>query len=259
MAGAFTRRSSLVGAATLMLSGARPAQAQARPLTIFAAASLREAMEAAALAFAAAGHRRPVLSYAGSNQLARQIEQGAPADLVFTADEEWMDYLAARQLLRPHSRRSLLGNSLVLVGPAGTGRQIAINRTLNLAGLLGGGRLAMPDPSVPAGRYARAALENLGLFAAVRGQIAASENVRVALAYVARGEAPLGLVYRTDALAEPKVAILGTIPKESHPLISYPIAITASTQHGDAERFLAFLQDASARAIFEKHGFSILR
>jgi molybdate transport system substrate-binding protein len=256
-----TRRALLAqsGAALACLFGAGAA-AQGRPLTIFAAASLREALEEIAGLFVAAGGARPVLAYAGSNQLARQIEQGAPADLFLSADEEWMDFLVRRGLIRDGSRRNLLGNSLVLVGPAGAPQRVTIDRNLDLAALLKGGRLAMPDPnSVPAGRYAKAALEHFGLFANLRNKIAASENVRVALAYVARDEAPFGIVYATDAAAEPKVQIIGAFPKESHPTIIYPVAITSSASHPDAPSFLSFLGSAPAIGVFEKRGFIFLR
>ncbi|MDB5545601.1 MAG: molybdenum transporter substrate-binding protein [Hyphomicrobiales bacterium] len=253
-----TRRSALVLAAALSL-GAPAARAQGRPLTIFAAASLKEALDEAAAAFAASGAARPVLSYAGSNQLARQIEQGAPADLFLAADEEWMDHLAKGGLIRAETRRALLGNALVLVGPAGTPR-VEIGRDTNLAGLLKGGRLAVPDmAAVPAGRYAKAALESLGLFEQVKTRIAGTENVRVALALVARGEAPFGIVYATDAAAEPQVGVAGTFPAGSHPPIIYPAAITASSTHPDAGAFLEFLRGDTAARIFLARGFTVLR
>jgi molybdate transport system substrate-binding protein len=251
-----TRRSALALAAAVSL-GASVARAQGRPLTIFAAASLKEALDEVAAAFA--GGARPVLSYAGSNQLARQIEQGAPADLFLSADEEWMDYLARNGLIRAASRRDLLGNALVLVGPAGT-PPAEISRDTNLAGLLKGGRLAVPDmAAVPAGRYAKAALESLGLFEQVKARIAGTENVRVALALVARGEAPFGIVYKTDAAAQPQVAVVGTFPAGSHPPIVYPAAITASSSHPDAAAFLEFLRSETAARIFQARGFTVLR
>lgn len=253
-----TRRSALAFAAALSL-GAPGTRAQPRPLTIFAAASLKEALDEASTAYAAGGGARPVLSYAGSNQLARQIEQGAPADLFVSADADWMDDLAKNGLIRAPSRRNLLGNALVLVGPAGTPR-VEIGRDTDLLGLLQGGRLAVPDmTAVPAGRYAKAALESLGLYEAVKARIAGTENVRVALALVARGEAPFGIVYATDAAAQPQVGIAGTFPAGSHPPIIYPAAITASSTHPDAGAFLDFLHSETAARIFLAHGFTVLR
>jgi molybdate transport system substrate-binding protein len=253
-----TRRSALALAGALSLR-ASAAGAQARPLTIFAAASLKEALDGVAAAYAASGGGRPAISYAGSNQLARQIEQGAPADLFLSADEEWMDYLARNGLIRAASRRDLLGNALVLVGPAGT-PHVEIGRDTNLAGLLKGGRLAVPDmAAVPAGRYAKAALESLGLFDQVKARIAGTENVRVALALVARGEAPYGIVYATDAAAEPQVAVAGTFPEGGHPPIIYPAAITASSTRSDASAFLEFLRTETAARIFQARGFTVLR
>ncbi len=253
-----TRRSALALAGALSL-GSTVARAQGRPLTIFAAASLKEALDDVAAAYTAGGGARTAISYAGSNQLARQIEQGAPADLFLSADEEWMDYLAKNGLIRAASRRDLLGNALVLVGPAGT-PHIEIGRDTNLAGLLKGGRLAVPDmAAVPAGRYAKAALESLGLFAQVKDRIAGTENVRVALALVARGEAPFGIVYATDAAAERQVGVAGTFPAASHPPIIYPAAITASSTHPDASAFLDFLRSEAATRIFVARGFTVLR
>lgn len=254
------RRALAAGLAALLAAsfcGTR-AGAQTRPLTVFAAASLKEALDEVAVAYAS-GRARPVVSYAGSNQLARQIEQGAPADVFLSADEDWMDYLASRNLIRPGSRRALLGNALVLIGPAGA-PTIDIGRATDLSGLLKGGRLAVPDmAAVPAGRYAKAALESLGLLGQVKDRIVGVENVRVALALVARGEAPFGIVYATDAAAEPKVSVAGTFPPDSHPAISYPAAIMASSTHPDASAFLEFLGGETASRIFRARGFTVLR
>jgi molybdate transport system substrate-binding protein len=252
-----TRRRALAAGLALAFCGGRVG-AQERPLTIFAAASLKEALDEVAAAYAK-GRAKPTLSYAGSNQLARQIEQGAPADVFLSADEDWMDYLASRNLIRTGSRRTLLGNSLVLIGPAGTS-SVSIGRNTDLAGLLKGGRLAVPDlMAVPAGRYAKGALESLGLFEQVRSRIAGTENVRVALALVARGEAPFGIVYATDAAAEPKVAVAGAFPRDSHPRIAYPAAITSASSHPDAAAFLDFLRGETASRIFQARGFTVLR
>ena len=249
------RRTLLTLTACASLAG--PTRAQARRLTVFAAASLKEALEAIAAAYGASGKPEPVLSFAGSNQLARQIDQGAPADLFISADEDWMNWLAERKLIAPASRLDLLGNRLVLVAPAG-GAPVTINTSLDLAGLLKGGRLALPDPqAVPAGKYAKAALTQLGLFESIKDKIAGTENVRMALMLVARGEAPLGIVYATDAIADSKVSVIGTFPADTHPPIIYPAALT-TTARLDASDFLGFLTSPRAQAIFTAHGFTPL-
>jgi len=218
---------------------------------VLAASSLQEALTEVAGAWAAKGHPAPVLSFAATSALARQAEQGAPADLFVAADEEWMDTLEKEGLLRAGSRADLLGNRLVLVArKGGAARSLAD---------LGDGRLALADPeAVPAGKYARAALERLGEWPAVEGRVASAENVRAALALVERGEAPLGIVYATDALASDKVEVVRTFPEDSHPPIRYPAAILAASRSPDAAALRAFLASAEARAIFEKHGFEAL-
>lgn len=215
---------------------------------VLAAASLQEALTEVAGAWAGQGHPAPVLSFAGTSALARQVEQGAPADLFVSADEEWMDTLERQGLLRPGTRVDLLSNRLVLIVPAGSAA----------AGLedLGDGRLALADPdSVPAGRYARAALEYLGEWSRVSARIAPAENVRAAMALVERGEAPLGIVYATDARASGKVRVVETLPAESHPPIRYPAAILASSAHPEAAALRTFLASPEARRIFTRHGF----
>jgi molybdate transport system substrate-binding protein len=233
--------------------------AAAADVTVFAAASLKESLDEAVRRFDAdAGHRTRV-SYGASSALARQIERGAPADLFLSADVEWMDYLAARKLIDARSRIELLSNRLVLISPAGSDIEVAIRPDFPLGGLLGTNRLAMADPDhVPAGKYARSALETLGAWKGVSGKIARTENVRAALALVARRETPLGIVYRTDALAERKVRIVGEFPVSSHPRIVYPAALSASSRSPAAVQLLAFLQSQIARAIWEKHGFTAL-
>lgn len=246
-------------AAAFTFAPAGPAQAQSRPLTVFAAASLSTALDAVAANWKAKSGKPVALSYAASSAVARQIEQGAPADLVLTADLDWMDWLAQRSLIRPDSRVTLLGNSLVLVAPADRAATLDIAPGFPLAQALGDGRLAMADvTSVPAGRYGRAALESLGVWASVANRVAQAENVRAALLFVARGETPLGIVYRTDARPEPRVRIVGTFPATSHPPIVYPAAITASSAHPDAAAFAAFLRGPEARARFEAEGFAVL-
>jgi len=232
---------------------------RAEPQTVFAAASLRNVMDAVLKAYAEAGHAPAVASYAASSTLARQIEQGAPADLFASADLDWMDYLQTRGLIRPETRINLLGNSLVVIAPA-TSTLTAV--TIDRAGLekaLGPeGKLVTGDPkAVPVGRYARQALEHLHLWSALEARIASADNVRSALAFVARGEAPLGIVYATDAAVEPKVKVVATFPEGSHPPIIYPVALTKGASAG-AEKLLAFLRMPQSTDLFTKAGFTIL-
>jgi len=249
MTTAFLRRTLL---ATLL---AFSCGAQAQSLTVFAAASLKNALdEVAALA-----PSKPTISYAASSALAKQIEAGAPAHIFISADLNWMDYLDERKLLRAGTRKNILGNKLVLIAPAGSTVKAEIRAGFPLAELLGNGRLATADPAhVPAGRYTRAALEKLGVWDSVAGRLAAAENVRAALALVARGETPLGTVYATDAAAEPKVRVVAAFPDGSHPPIIYPAALTATATEGAAAQFLALLSSPAARKVFEKHGFTPL-
>ncbi len=238
------------------LTGAGGAAAAGKPPLVLAAASLQEALNAAADAWAAKNHVRPVISYAASSALARQIMAGAPADLFISADEPWMDAVAAQKLLRPGARAVLLTNRLVLIAPKGQGGVLAIRHGFPLARALGEGRLAMADPdAVPAGKYGKAALTALGVWPDVEGRLARAENVRAALALVARGEAPYGIVYATDALAEPNVRVIGTFPANSHPPIRYPVAVLTSAQSPDASSFYHFLLSGAAQRIFRQHGF----
>jgi len=231
-----------------LLAACGGAEAPERGPVVLAASSLQEALTEAGQAWTADGKAAPVLSFAATSALARQVEQGAPADLFLSADEEWMDTLAKEDLLRPGTRRDLLLNRLVLVTRAG-------GPVRGLADL-GDGRLALADPAaVPAGKYARAALENLDEWSAIEDKVVPAENVRAALALVERGEAALGIVYATDALASGEVEVLDTLPEASHPPIRYPVAVLAGSGHADAAGFLAFLSSAKARRIFEKHGF----
>ena len=197
-------------------------------------------------------------SFAASFALARQIESGAEADLFVSADQAWMDYLAARGLIRPNSRHNLLGNRLALVAPADSRRVLAIGPRFPLLAALDGERLATGDPdTVPVGRYARAALTTLGVWGEIEPRLVRAENVRSALAFVARGEVPLGIVYETDARVDPKVRVVGLFPDSSHPPITYPIALTRDAGPG-ADRFLAYLRGPGGRAEFEKAGFRVL-
>ncbi|MDH3262636.1 MAG: molybdate ABC transporter substrate-binding protein [Paracoccaceae bacterium] len=242
----------------LALAVAAPAGAAER-LVVFAAASLKGALDHVAAAWADAGGAEVALSYAGSSALARQIEAGAPADVILSASAEWMDYLEERGLLREGTRRALLGNRLVLVRYGASAAAVEIGPGFDLAGLLGGGRLAMAlVEAVPAGIYGREALAALGLWDAVQGSVAQAADVRGALALVASGEAPLGIVYATDAAAEPDVSVVGVFPEASHAPIVYPVAVTAASLHAEAEAFLAFLGTVPARAAFESAGFAVL-
>jgi molybdate transport system substrate-binding protein len=256
--GGFTRRLALVlGLACLAPFGV--ASAQTKDTVVFAAASLKNALDEIGAAWTRETGRRAVISYAASNALAKQIEAGAPADIFFSADLDWMDYAASKGLIKPESRVSLLGNALVLVAPKGSTQQIVLQPGLNLAPILGSHRLAMGHVNaVPAGKYGKAALEQLGAWAGVKDRIAQTENVRAALLLVSRGEAPLGIVYRTDAMSDPNVGIVATFPENSHPPIIYPVALTKDSTHPEAAAFLAFLRSDKARPLFEKQGFILL-
>lgn len=233
-----------------------PAGAQPRGPLVLAASSLQEALSAAADVWARKGHPRPVLSFAASSALARQIEAKAPADLFVSADEEWMDYLAQRKLIAAGTRASFLTNRLVIVAKAGSRTQLDVRPGFALAKALGGGRLALADPdAVPAGRYTRAALTALKVWPAVQGNLARAENVRAALALVARGATPLGVVYATDARAEPAVRVAGWIPASAHGPITYPVARLSASTNPDAEGFRRFLVSAEGKAMFVRFGF----
>ena len=221
---------------------------------VFAAASLRTALDQVAQAWALHGNPAPILSYAGTSSLARQIDQGAPADLVMTASADWMDWLENRDLIVRESRIALLGNTLVLAGPKG-GAEISFNLS-DIRDRLGDGRIAMAlVDAVPAGQYGKAALEVLGLWEALSPVVAQTDNVRAALALVARGETPLGIVYLTDAHAEPHVDVLASFPQDTHATIEVLLAQVTGRSHSDAERFHAYLQTDEALAIFQSQGF----
>jgi molybdate transport system substrate-binding protein len=244
---------ALVAALLVM---ATAAQAEPRGPLVLAAASLQESMNAAADAWAAHHHPRPVLSFAASSALARQVAAGGVADLFVSADEEWMDTLAKAGLIVPGTRTSFLGGALVLIAPAGSTLHLRPAPGFPLARALAGGRLAMADPdAVPAGRYGREALVHLGVWDAVSGQIARAENVRAALGLVAHGAAPLGIVYATDALAEPAVRVVGVFTAASHTPITYPVARLKASTNPDAEAFRRFLLSNEGKAIFRHYGF----
>lgn len=254
-----SRRLWRMGLARFLLAGVLAFVAHsvaAQPLTIFAAASLKNALDEAAEAW---NGPRIRASYAASSALARQLERGAPADLFLSADTLWMEWAEARRLVRAETRRDLLGNSLVLIAPAGAKPTLALRPGMDLAGALGDGRLAIADPdAVPAGRYAKAALQSLGVWNEVRDRLARAENVRAALAFVARGEAPLGIVYASDAVADSTVEIAAAFPGSLHPPIVYPVAVTTASRRPEAASFVDFLASERARAIFERHGFTVL-
>ncbi|UHQ22507.1 molybdate ABC transporter substrate-binding protein [Lysobacter sp. 5GHs7-4] len=245
----------------LSLSVAHAAPPKPAPITVFAAASLKESLDEAAVAYEAQTGQPLRVSYAASSALARQIEQGAPADVFLSADLDWMDYLQQRKLVDEASRRNLLGNTLVLVAPASSpAKPLQLKPGVDLRPLLGDGRLALAlTASVPAGKYARAAFESLGVWTQLQPRVAEAENVRAALMLVARGEAPLGVVYASDARAEPKVRVLATFPADSHPAIVYPVARLRASTHPQAAAFVRWLRTAPAATLFRRHGFSVLK
>ncbi len=249
------RRIVLAAAVLLGWAAAGPVRAES-PVTVFAAASLKGAMGDLADAWAAKGHPKPRLSLDSSGALAKQIQQGAPAEMFISADEKWMDYLAKRGLVVAGSRRDLLTNSLVLVAPAGAAHQVTVGAGFDLAAALGtDGRLAVGDTAtVPAGIYAKQALTRLGAWAQVSGRLAPAANVKAALLLVERGEAPAGVVYRTDALGDPKVQVIGVFPDSSHDPITYPIALVGSGG-ADAQALLGFVEGKQAKTVFAKYGF----
>jgi molybdate transport system substrate-binding protein len=235
-----------------------PSAAWAQQLTVFAAASLTDAMKDISAAWEKQGHPALRLSFASSSTLARQIEQGAPANLFASADEKWMDYLAKANAIVPDTRKDLLSNQLVLVVPKDRSRKVTIGPDLDLAALLGpNGRIATGDPAhVPVGIYAKQALTKLGLWAKVEPRLARAEDVRGALLLVERGEAPAGIVYATDAAVSSGVIVAGVFPESSHERITYPFAVIRTGDTPDARELMAYLAGPDARAIFDRHGFS---
>jgi len=258
MAPLLLRRCRFLPVLAAILAGACACSAPPAELTVFAAASLQESFDEAAAAYQEQSGTRLQVAYGASSALARQIEQGAPAQVFVSADQEWMDYLQQRGRIAPGSRHDLLGNRLVLVAPASSAAPLDLARPGGLAQALGQGRLAIGQTdSVPAGRYARAALEKLGHWEQVQGRLAEAESVRAALMLVARGEVPLGIVYASDARAEPRVRVVADFPAGSHPPIIYPLAAIAPAGN-QAQALLDWLQGSQARAIFQRHGFILL-
>jgi molybdate transport system substrate-binding protein len=254
-----SRRTLLVLATLLGLADAARAMAQTNDVVVFAAASLKTALDEVNAQWRRETGRKAVISYASSAALSRQIELGAPADLFISADLDWMDYVQQRGLIKPDTRLNLLGNRIVLIAPKVSAASAKIGPGFDLTGLLGSGRLAMADvKAVPAGKYGKAALEALGVWSSIQDRIAQSENVRATLLLVSRGEAPLGIVYRTDAAADPHVRIVDAFPETAHPPIVYPVALTARTRHPEAPALLAYLRSPDAQSLFEKQGFAVL-
>ncbi|MBX3532453.1 MAG: molybdate ABC transporter substrate-binding protein [Rhizobiaceae bacterium] len=253
----FTRRAmlALAALAAFSLPVAAPASAQEN-VTIFAAASMKNALDAVAASWTGG---KTTISYAASSALAKQIAEGAPADIFVSADLAWMQYLSEKNLTKKDTETQLLGNRIVLIAPAGSTANATLEKGFDLAGLLAGGKLAMANvDSVPAGKYGKAALETLGMWDSVSASVAQAENVRAAMALVSTGEAAAGIVYATDAAAEPKVKVLATFPADSHPAIIYPVAVLAESKSGAAADFLRYMQTDSARKLFEAQGFSVL-
>lgn len=249
----------VVLALLLSVNAAIAAEQEREPLTVFAAASLTDALQKVSDAYTKSSGTPVRLSFAASSALAKQIESGARADVFFSADQEWMDYLDGKQLLKPASRRDLLGNRLALIAPRDSKVSLKLAPNAPVAAALGrNGRLATGDPdSVPAGKYAKAALTTLHLWDTLQSRLARAENVRVAMAYVARGEAPLGIVYSTDAAVEPRVRVVDVFPESSHPPITYPVALLKEAKPA-ASSFAEFLRGRQAQAIFVAAGFTFL-
>ena len=248
-------------AAVVILFGSAlsPVLAQDKSLTVFAAASMKNALDAVDAAYSAKTSVHIVASYAASSTLAKQIEQGAPADIFLSADTDWMDYAIGKKSIDEATRVNLLGNSIVLIAPNDSKvDNVAIGQGFDLAKLAGPGKIATGDvQAVPVGKYAKAALEKLGAWQAAEPKFAMADNVRAALTLVARGEAVLGIVYSTDARVEPGVKIVGTFPADSHPAIVYPVAATL-TAKPEAAGYLDYLRSSVAKATFEKYGFTFL-
>ncbi|KAA3510366.1 molybdate ABC transporter substrate-binding protein [Agrobacterium rosae] len=254
-----TTLAAVIGSVVATAGMSAPAFAQDK-VTVFAAASMKNALDAANAEWAKETNNEATVSYAASSALAKQIEAGAPADLFISADLAWMDYVAGKKLIKEDTRTNLLGNRLVLVAPADKAKPVEIKQGFDLAKLVGDGKLAMGAvDSVPAGKYGKSALEKLGVWSSVESKVAGAESVRAALVLVSRGEAPYGIVYQTDAAADQGVKIVGTFPQDSHEPIIYPVAILSESKSPAAAAYLEFLKSAKAAPFFEKQGFTILK
>ncbi|MBU2359191.1 MAG: molybdate ABC transporter substrate-binding protein [Alphaproteobacteria bacterium] len=250
---------SMAAVALAAIVASCPIQASADDITVFAAASMKNAMDEVAARWADATGNTAVVSLGGSSELARQIQQGAPADIFISASPDWMDTLDEGGLVAAGTRFDLLGNTLVLIAHGTDVPPVAITPGFDLAGLLGDGRLAMAlVDAVPAGVYGKAALTSLGVWDTVAPDVAQVNTVRAALAFVSTGEAPLGIVYATDAAADDRVSVIGTFPEDSHPPIIYPAAAMAASDNPLNGDFLAFLRSDSARQAFERQGFRVI-
>jgi molybdate transport system substrate-binding protein len=254
------RLSGIFATLVILLAAAHaPAAAEDKTITVFAAASMKNALDDIDAAYTAKTGVKIIVSYAASSALAKQIEQGAPADVFVSADTDWMDYATAKKNINEPTRVNLLGNSIVLIAPKDSKiGNVTIGQGFDLAKLAGDGKIATGDvKAVPVGKYAKAALEKLGAWQAAEPKFAMADSVRAALTLVARGEATLGIVYSTDAKVEPGVKIVGTFPSDSHPAIIYPVAATTTAKTETAD-YLAFLRSSAAKAILEKYGFKFL-
>jgi molybdate transport system substrate-binding protein len=251
--------SHLVAPFLALALAAAPAAAQ--DVTVFAAASLKNALDDVAKEWNAETGKKAVISYAASSALAKQITEGAPADIFISADLAWMDHVEKAGLALEGTRKNLLGNSIVLIAPKDSTASVKLAKGVDLAAVLGAdGKLAMADvKAVPAGKYGKAALESLGAWAGVESKVAQAENVRAALALVSRGEAPLGIVYKTDAAVDTGVKIVDTFPADSHPEIIYPAAQLKDGKSADKKAFFDYLGSAKAKTAFEKQGFTVLK
>ncbi|MEO3997779.1 molybdate ABC transporter substrate-binding protein [Mesorhizobium sp. CAU 1732] len=257
------RRLLRFGAAALALAALvlapMPSAVAQENVTVFAAASLKTALDEVNAAWKQETGKEATISYAASSALAKQIEEGAPADIFMSADLDWLAYLSEKNLTKKETETQLLGNRIVLVAPADSTVETKIAPDFDLASLLGDGRLAMANiDSVPAGKYGKASLEALGVWASVEAKVAQAENVRAALAFVSTGEAPLGIVYETDAAADPQVKTVDVFPDDTHPPIVYPVAELAESDAPDAAAFLEFVQSTTAKGLFEEQGFTVL-
>jgi molybdate transport system substrate-binding protein len=253
----FTKLFRLI--AIMSLAAVFHSAAHAESVNVFAAASLKTALDDIATVWKTQSGKDIVATYGSTATLAKQIAEAAPADIFISADLTWMDDVATKNLIKPDSRKNLVGNTLVLVGAAGTDLKIDLGKDSNLAAALGAEKLAVGDvKSVPAGKYAKAALESLGLWTSVETNLVMQENVRAALALVARGEAKLGIVYGSDAVAESKVQVVANFPETSHKPILYPAAVIAASTNPEAQPFLDFLSSRDAQLIFKKNGFTLL-
>ena len=232
------------------------AAARADDIVVFAASSLKEALDAVVHAYEAKGKDHVIVSYAGSNDLGRQIENGAPADVFISADKEWIDYVVQRNLVLRGSRTKLLANDLVLIAPAASKVQVKLAPGVNIAGALGNGRIALADPdTVPSGKYAKAAFMSLGAWSAIEGKVTATDSVRAALALVSRGEAPLGVVYSTDAFLDKRVRIVDTFPANTHPPVEYRMARLKRGTSPSVTALQTYLASPEALIIFKQFGF----